>query len=95
MSVTFHAGDLNHEDIGKTVTVKVGDHITVEDELEAVGHLRGVNPDTLLVFKNVTPDTMDPTSLGALLSQLHPKRGFFLAHDTPVTVRDTETGDPE
>jgi hypothetical protein len=85
------AGELTHQHVGRTIQVKVSEHITVEDELEVFGHGEG---GTVLLFKTVTPDTMDPTSLFAMISALSPKRGFLISSDTPVlTASEAEEGD--
>jgi hypothetical protein len=82
----INAGDLTHEHLGSTVRLKVGPYVTVEDELVTIGHGKEIRPSTMLMFKNVTPDTMGPDSLMALFAALNPKRGFFVSHDTPVEV---------
>jgi hypothetical protein len=79
------AGELNAGQIGLIVRVKVSPHVTVEDQLEAVGH--GIVKDvisTVLVFTNTHPDSL--STLGGLFAGLQQKQGFTLSHTALVTV---------
>jgi hypothetical protein len=84
----LRAGDLTVNQIGKTLRVKIGAHVTIEDEVEALGHV-SLNPGTktLIVFATISADdSIDPMGITAIFAGLHPRRGFLLPHDTLVTV---------
>jgi hypothetical protein len=84
----MYAGDLTSDHLGRTVRVAISKHVTIQDALEAVGHVSigGKESKTVLVFQTVNPDNMSEDSIGALFAQLTNKRGFLLPHTHHVEV---------